>query len=85
MSLEEITIKHEISSCHGGDEESQIIFFAYPESGETQIVVRKTYSQRFNLQEYSEAMKLFNEINGSGKIVDLELISDIVTHRIRVD
>lgn len=84
-NLEEVTIKHEITACVGADENSSVMLFAYPESGETQIVVRKSYSQRFKLHEYSEAMKLFDEINGAGRVVDLELIADIVTCRVHVD
>lgn len=81
----ETTIKHEIASCTGGDENASVTLFAYTDSGETQIVVRKTYLRRFNLQEYAKAMKLYEELNGAGKIVTLESIADVVTHRKSID
>lgn len=78
-------IKHEISACYSGDGNSSVTLFAYPENGETEIVVMKSYLKRFNLREYTKAMKLFNELNSSGTIVDLQSIADVVTHRKSID
>lgn len=81
---ESTTIRHEIASCDGSSGNSAVTLFAYPDSDETEIVVRCSYIERFNLRDYKKAMRLFDELNGSGRVVDLPLLADIVTHRVNV-
>lgn len=81
MQDESTTIKHEMAFCLGPEGDCAVTLFIYPDSEETEIVVRKSYLQRFKLREHKKAMKLFEELNGAGKIIDLDLLADIVKHR----
>lgn len=67
----------DIASTMGGDSSSKVYTVTTIHTGETQIVIEKTISKRLPIQEYNEAMQMYERLNGSGRIITLEDLIEI--------
>jgi hypothetical protein len=64
MSTESI-IKEIVSSC-GSSESSRVYLIADIRSGETELVIEKTISERYPITDYEKVMDLHKQITGGG-------------------
>lgn len=71
----------ELGSTVGGGESSKIYAITNITSGKTEVVVEKTISQRFPVQEYEKAEKLYERLNG-GNGRRVYTLDDLVEEKI---
>jgi len=68
MKIEPII--HPICSSTGSSESSSVYMIADLVSGETQLVIEKTITERYPITDYEKVMKLYKDINdGGGRIL----------------
>lgn len=59
-------ITHLIASSTGSDESSKVELVANTKSGETELVIRKTITERYPITEYEKVMSLYENLNRGG-------------------
>lgn len=60
------SIIHPICSSTGSSESSQVYMIADLVSGDTELVIEKTITERYPITDYDKVMKLYDEINACG-------------------
>jgi len=59
-------IVHLIASSTGCSESSKVELVADTKTGETELVIRKTITERYPITEYQKVMQLHNDLNRGG-------------------
>ena len=59
-------IIHEIASYIGASESSTVEMIACTKTGETELVIKKTITERYPITEYKSVMRLFENLNRGG-------------------
>lgn len=65
-------IYHELRSCIGGDENSEIVLVTNMETGESFIKLKMCYLKRYKTSELEKAMSDMEILNGNGFITDID-------------
>jgi hypothetical protein len=73
------SIIHKTCSSTGSSESSEVYMIADLVSGETQLVIEKTITERYPITDYDKVMKLYEEINAGGGRITLSL-KDFTKH-----
>lgn len=71
--MKQDSIIHKICSSSGSSESSQVYMIADLISGETQLVIEKTITERYPITDYEKVMKLYEQINAGGGRICLSL------------
>jgi hypothetical protein len=59
-------IRKEIAKCVGSSEQSEVYLEVSTKTGESELVIKKTFSERYPVTKYDEVIKLYNRLNGGG-------------------
>lgn len=59
-------IVHLIASSTGSGESSKVELVADTKTGETELVIRKTITERYPITKYQKVMQLHNDLNRGG-------------------
>lgn len=66
----ETHIIHDIAETCGAGESSRVYLIVDIRDGESELVIEKTYSERYPVQDYQEVMRLYRNLNrGGGRTV----------------
>lgn len=60
------SIIHEIESCCGSSECSRVFLHADLISGDTELVIEKTITERYPITDYEKVIDLHKQITGGG-------------------
>ena len=71
--MKQQSIIHKICSSTGSSESSEVYLIADLISGDTQLVIEKTITERYPITDYEKVMKLYEEINAGGGRILLSL------------
>jgi len=60
------SIINNIVSTHGSSESSEVYTITDIKTGETEIVISKTFTERYSIKEYPKVMELYEGLNRGG-------------------
>ncbi len=64
--MKQQSIIHKICSSTGSSESSEVYMIADLISGETELVIEKTITERYPITDYDKVMELYEKINAGG-------------------
>lgn len=64
--MEEFIIRKRICSSIGGGEMSEVELVANTKTGETELVISKTITERYPITDYKKVIRLYENLNRGG-------------------
>lgn len=76
-------IQKEIASSHGSDEGSRVYTITCVASGETEVVIEKTITERLPIQDLMKVLEKYDAMNGGGgrRVINIDEMVAVSLHQ----